>query len=184
MCFACFLCVFCAGSCVARAGESSASGAAGLKAVRLPRLSLLGRLFRNGGRPQSVAEKRPAAPRSMREETIQPCPCSSRDYRACRTLRPDRFAISPTARHNEHPRPGYRTAEPSDSPARASRYRPAAATHRVLRQEQGNGSGAQSYPPSLCKLSARLRRGACRIGEDKPSPMRPAPRRAGRTRTA
>jgi hypothetical protein len=41
---------------------------------------------------------------------------------AGRTSRLGRFPLSPDHPHNEHPRPGYRTAQPSDSPPRASRY--------------------------------------------------------------
>jgi len=88
-----------------------------LRAVRLPRSSLYDDSFLI----VNAVEKRPG--RSWTKVA---------EFREL-NLRPDRFAISLAARHNEHPRPGYRTAEPSDSPSRASRYRPAAATHRVLR---------------------------------------------------
>src|SRR5215831_4309252 len=62
MCFACFLCVAALRLLPSPACRGIASGAAGLKAVRLPRLSLLGRLFEDGGRPRSAAEKRPGRP--------------------------------------------------------------------------------------------------------------------------
>ena len=93
----------------------SASGAADLKVVRLPRSSLYDDSFLI----VNAAEKRPGRTWIKVAE-----------FRGL-NLRPGRFAISPTAEHNEHPRPGYRTAEPSDSPSQASRYRPAAATDRA-----------------------------------------------------
>jgi hypothetical protein len=99
---------------------------------------------------------------------------------AGRTSRLDRFAVPPPPRSdNEHPSPGCRTAKPSDSPPRASRYALTAAPVRVSwwpadDSVVGCGLGitdpTESAGRAHCPLPSSL--SVARLGRERPAPRR------------